>query len=79
MRLKNPGRGVAVIKTPADLQKVRQHLLDLPVIEVISLEARCRNPCYLLGIMLYDLMMAFLVAFAAVTASGLLSRIWEYF
>jgi hypothetical protein len=35
--------------------------------------------CYILGIMLNDLMMAFLVAFAAVTASGLLSRIWEYF
>jgi hypothetical protein len=42
-------------------------------------EARCRNPCYLLGIMLNDLMTAFLVAFAAVTASDLLSRIWEYF
>ena len=40
MRLKNPGRGIAVIKTPADLQKVRQHLLDLPVIEVISDELR---------------------------------------
>jgi hypothetical protein len=29
--------------------------------------------------MLNDLMTALLVAFAAVTASGLLSRIWEYF
>ena len=37
------------------------------------------NLCYLPGIMLNDLMTAFLVAFAAVTASGLLSRIWEYF
>jgi len=36
-------------------------------------------PCYVLGIMLNDLMTAFLVAFAAVTASGLLTRIWEYF
>jgi len=31
------------------------------------------------GTMLNDLMTAFLVAFAAVTAPGLLSRIWEYF
>jgi hypothetical protein len=38
-----------------------------------------RNPCYVLGIMLNDLMTAFLVAFTAVTASGLLTRIWEYF
>ena len=30
------------------------------------------------GIMLNDPMTAFLVAFAAVTASGLLSRSWEY-
>jgi len=29
--------------------------------------------------MLNDLMTAFLVAFAAVTASGLLNRMWEYF
>jgi hypothetical protein len=29
--------------------------------------------------MLKDLVTAFLVAFAAVTASDLLSRIWEYF
>ena len=40
MRLRRPGRGVAVLKTPEDLQKVRQHLLDLPVIEVISDELR---------------------------------------
>ena len=32
-----------------------------------------------LNIMIQDLMTAFLVAFAAVTASELLSRIWEYF
>ena len=31
------------------------------------------------GIMINDLITAFLVAFAAVTASDLLSRIWEYF
>jgi hypothetical protein len=31
------------------------------------------------GIMLKDLVTAFLVAFAAVTASDLLSRIWDYF
>jgi hypothetical protein len=37
------------------------------------------NPCYVLGTMLSDLMTAFLVAFAAVTTSGLISRIWEYF
>ena len=35
--------------------------------------------CYLLGIMLNDLTTAFLVAFAAVTTSGLISWIWEYF
>jgi len=29
--------------------------------------------------MINDLITAFLVAFAAVTASDLLSRIWEYF
>jgi hypothetical protein len=29
--------------------------------------------------MLNDLMTAFIVAFAAVAASGLLNRIWEYF
>jgi hypothetical protein len=29
--------------------------------------------------MLHDLMTAFLIAFAAVIASDLLSRIWEYF
>jgi hypothetical protein len=29
--------------------------------------------------MIHDLVTAFLVAFAAVTASELLSRIWEYF
>jgi hypothetical protein len=29
--------------------------------------------------MLNDLLTAFLVAFAAVAASGLLTRIWEYF
>ena len=40
MRLTKPGRGTAVIKTPEDLQKVRQHLPDLPVIEVISDELR---------------------------------------
>jgi hypothetical protein len=34
--------------------------------------------CYVLGIMLNDLLTAFLVAFAAVAASGLLTRIWEY-
>jgi hypothetical protein len=31
------------------------------------------------GIMIKDLVTAFLVAFGAVTASDLLSRIWEYF
>jgi len=31
------------------------------------------------GIMINDLITAFLVASAAVTASDLLSRIWEYF
>jgi hypothetical protein len=29
--------------------------------------------------MIHDLVTSFLVAFAAVTASELLSRIWEYF
>jgi hypothetical protein len=43
------------------------------------IEAKRRNPCYPLRIMLNDLMTAFLVAFAAVTTSGLISRIWEYF
>jgi hypothetical protein len=43
------------------------------------IEAKRRNSCYPLGIMLNDLMTAFLVAFAAVTTSGLISRIWEYF
>jgi hypothetical protein len=33
-----------------------------------------RNPCYVLGIMLNDLITAFLVAFAAVPASDLLKR-----
>jgi hypothetical protein len=32
-----------------------------------------------LSIMIHDLITAFLVAFAAVTASELLSRIWGYF
>jgi hypothetical protein len=33
-------RGTAVIKTPEDLQKVRQHLLDLPVIGFIADDLR---------------------------------------
>jgi hypothetical protein len=31
------------------------------------------------GIMINDLVTAFLVAFAAVAASNLISRVWEYF
>ena len=37
----------------------------------------CRG--IVLNIMIHDLITAFLVAFAAVTASDLLIRIWEYF
>jgi hypothetical protein len=34
------GQRHAVAKTPADLQKLRQHLLDLPVIEVVADQLR---------------------------------------
>ena len=41
------------------------------------LSAPCQ-PCYP-GAMIHDLITAFLVAFAAVTASAALTRIWEMF
>jgi hypothetical protein len=38
--------------------------------------AYSRNPCYA-DAMIHDLITSFLVAFAAVTASEVLTRIWE--
>jgi hypothetical protein len=75
--IKHDGFRLMARRDPVGIHRPRGQRLDHPCLARI--EARCRNPCYLLGIMLNDLMTAFLVAFAAVTASGLLSRIWEYF
>ena len=80
LKLRATGLGSGIDKDRADYTVYCGGLVPEPIQYCLArIEARCRNPCYLLGIMLNDLMTAFLVAFAAVTASGLLSRIWEYF
>ena len=74
------GLGSGIDKDRADYTVYCGGLVPEPIQCCLArTEAKRWNPCYLLGIMLNDLMTALLVAFAAVTASGLLSRIWEYF